>query len=160
MIGTLVMKNLLTWIWTLLCIVGSDRPLFHKYFIEPFHAWWTLSRVFRGKAKIWNLTKSDVARNTWICSEFHEPKSYVTDLFKYLRGSSIKYVRSDFAALRNYCVKLSKNVESKHQKEPEGWRLRFLTVRGRRKWIILVVWIAHILFLLCNEPAKKELWRT
>ena len=34
--------------------------------------------------------------------------------------------------------------------------MHFPTVKGRREWIILAIWIAHIILLLfCNEPAKK-----
>ena len=45
-----------------------------------------------------------------------------------------------------------------------GSSLRFLTVQGRWEWIRLqkfLIWIAHfLLFLFCNEPVKKNLWRT
>ena len=44
-------------------------------------------------------------------------------------------------------------------KTPEralGSRLRFLTVRGRYKWIILAVWIAHVSFQFCYESMKKN----
>ena len=42
-----------------------------------------------------------------------------------------------------------------------GSSLPFLTLRGRYKWIILAIWIAHFIsFLFCNKPAKKNLWRT
>ena len=87
-----------------------------------------------------------------------------------IKGWSIKYVRSDllildlplpssliFAFNLHPPPPLSGNIESKHQEEPWRLRLRFLTVQGRWEWIILTVWIAHILFIFCKEPGKKKL---
>ena len=53
-------------------------------------------------------------------------------------------------------TKLSKNVESKHQKESWDELCTFQRQRGRREWVILAFWIAYIILLsFCNEPAKN-----
>ena len=56
---------------------------------------------------------------------------------------------------RDYCTKLSKNIESKYQKGPE---IEFAPFNCKRKLecTVLVIIIAHfILFLFCNEHVKN-----
>ena len=59
--------------------------------------------------------------------------------------------------IKKLLYEVSENVELKPQEKPWNRVCTFSTVRGRWVLIIVTIPIAHfVLFLFCNEPAKKN----